>query len=70
MQAMKIALYGMPCAGKTTLLHALDGRIRIVNGSSWLNEATKGSFSLLPEKRKPNGGSGIRSTLRALLMNI
>ena len=52
MQAMKIALYGMPCAGKTTLLHALDGRIRIVNGSSWLNEATKGSFSLLPEKEK------------------
>ncbi len=49
---MKIALYGMPCAGKTTLLDALDGRIHIINGSSWLNEATKGTFSLLPEKEK------------------
>lgn len=49
---MKIALYGMPCAGKTTLLNALDGRIHIINGSSWLNEATQGTFSLLPEMEK------------------
>lgn len=42
----------MPCAGKTTFLSALDGRIHIVNGSSWLNEFTGGNFSRLPENEK------------------
>lgn len=49
---MKFALYGMPCAGKTTLLNALDGKIHIINGSSWLNKSTDGSFSRLPEDQK------------------
>lgn len=49
---MKFALYGMPCAGKTTLLNALNGKIHIVNGSSWLNEFTGGNFSRLPENEK------------------
>ena len=49
---MKFALYGMPCAGKTTLLNALDSRIHIVNGSAWLNKYTDGNFSRLPENEK------------------
>lgn len=49
---MKFALYGMPCAGKTTLLNALDGKIHIINGSSWLNKSTGGNFSRLPEDQK------------------
>lgn len=49
---MKFALYGMPCAGKTTLLNALDGKIHIINGSSWLNKSTDGNFSRFPEKQK------------------
>lgn len=42
----------MPCAGKTTLLNALDSRIHIVNGSAWLNKYTDGNFSRLPENEK------------------
>lgn len=49
---MKFALYGMPCAGKTTLINALDSRIHIVNGSAWLNKYTDGNFSRLPENEK------------------
>lgn len=49
---MKFALYGMPCAGKTTLLNALADKIYIVNGSSWLNKSTNGNFSALPDQEK------------------
>lgn len=49
---MKFVLYGMPCAGKTTLLNALDGRLHVVNGSSWLNKSMNRNFSRLPESEK------------------
>ncbi len=49
---MKFVLYGMPCAGKTTLLKALNGRLRIINGSTWLKEQSDGKFSELPEDQK------------------
>lgn len=49
---MKLALYGMPCAGKTTLLNELDCNIHIIKGSLWLNKSTDGNFSFLPEDKK------------------
>lgn len=49
---MKLVLYGMPCAGKTTLLSAVTNKLRIVNGSSWLNEYSGGKFVFLSEKEK------------------
>lgn len=44
---MKFALYGMPCAGKTTLLNAINTKLKVINGSSWLNEHTDNNFSNL-----------------------
>lgn len=49
---MKFALYAMPCAGKTTMLKALHGRLKIINGSSWLEEQSCGNFSDLSEDQK------------------
>lgn len=49
---MKFVLYGMPCAGKTILLKALNGRLRVINGSTWLKEQSDGKFSDLPEDQK------------------
>lgn len=48
---MKIVLYGLPCAGKTTLLSALND-IKVVNGSHELNRLSGGSFSKLSETEK------------------
>lgn len=48
---MKLALYGLPCAGKTTLLSALSD-IRVVNGSQELNRLSGGKFSELSETEK------------------
>lgn len=42
----------MPCAGKTTLLTTIAGKLRIVNGSSWLNEYSGGKFTSLSKKEK------------------
>ncbi len=49
---MKFVLYGMPCAGKTTLLTAITDKLCIVNGSSWLNEHSDENFSSLSEEEK------------------
>ena len=49
---MKLALYGMPCAGKTTLLKTLASNIKVVAGGSWLRQAAGGSFDSLSESAK------------------
>ena len=48
---MRIALYGLPCAGKTTILSSLED-VRIVNGSAELNKMSNGSFKTLSEEQK------------------
>lgn len=48
---MKIALYGLPCAGKTTLMNNLSD-IKIVNGSETLKSLCNGTFSELTEDEK------------------
>lgn len=47
---MKYALYGLPCAGKTTLMSELD--IPVIHGSAELNKMASGKFSDLPEDEK------------------
>lgn len=42
---MKFVLYGMPCAGKTTLLSAIAHKLRVINGSEWLQQHASGKFS-------------------------
>lgn len=49
---MKFVLYGMPCAGKTTLLTAIADKLRVVNGSVWLETYSVGDFNLLSEDKK------------------
>ena len=48
---MKISLYGLPCAGKTTLMNGLSG-IPVIYGSAELNKMVSGSFSELTEDEK------------------
>lgn len=48
---MRIALYGLPCAGKTTLMEHLTG-IKTVNGSETLKELCNDNFSDLTEEEK------------------
>ncbi len=48
---MKIALYGMPCAGKTTLLERIEGA-RILHGSQELKRICGHSFNELSEEEK------------------
>ena len=48
---MRIALYGLPCAGKTTILSSLDD-VCIVNGSAELNKMSNGCFKSLSEEEK------------------
>lgn len=48
---MRIALYGLPCAGKTTLMDNLSG-IKTVNGSETLKSLCNGTFSELTEDEK------------------
>lgn len=47
---MKYVLYGLPCAGKTTILECLN--IPVVHGSTELNRMASGRFSDLPEAEK------------------
>lgn len=47
---MKYVLYGMPCAGKTTLLSELT--TPVIHGSTELNKMTSGRFSDLPDEKK------------------
>lgn len=49
---MRFVLYGLPCAGKTTLLNILKDKLKVINGSSWLNEHTNHSFSCLSEDKQ------------------
>lgn len=48
---MKIALYGMPCAGKSTLMNRISDA-KVINGSRELKQICKGSFSELSEAEK------------------
>lgn len=48
---MRIALYGLPCAGKTTLMEQLTG-IKIVNGSETFKGLCNNNFSDLTEEEK------------------
>jgi len=47
---MKYVLYGLPCAGKTTLMNSL--KIPVIHGSSELNRMTSEKFSDLPDDKK------------------
>ena len=47
---MKYALYGLPCAGKTTLLDGLS--ISVIHGSAELNRMASGRFLDLPDEEK------------------
>lgn len=48
---MKLALYGLPCAGKTTLMRSLK-EVYVVHGSETLKKLSGGSFSSLSEDEK------------------
>lgn len=48
---MKIALYGMPCAGKSTLMDRITDA-KVINGSQELRRICGGSFSELLEEEK------------------
>ena len=48
---MRIALYGMPCAGKTTMMSKLSG-VRILYGSKELQRLSGGRFATLSEPEK------------------
>lgn len=48
---MRIALYGLPCAGKTTLMNNLSD-IKTVNGSETLKSLCNGTFLELTEDEK------------------
>lgn len=50
MSVIKYVLYGLPCAGKTTLLSGLD--IPVINGSAELNKLSSGRFSELNDNEK------------------
>ena len=47
---MKYVLYGLPCAGKTTLLSELT--TPVIHGSTELNRMASGRFSNLPDDKK------------------
>ncbi|SCP99151.1 uracil phosphoribosyltransferase [Anaerobium acetethylicum] len=48
---MKIALYGMPCAGKTFIMEKMSN-VKVVHGSQELNRISGGFFSELSEDEK------------------
>ena len=50
---MRIALYGMPCAGKSTIMSRISNA-RVINGSQELNRISGGSFSSLSDDEKKN----------------
>lgn len=47
---MKFVLYGLPCAGKTTILKSFN--IPVIHGSTELNRMAAGKFSDLPRSEK------------------
>ena len=48
---MKFALYGMPCAGKTTIMSGLSG-VKVLHGSKELQRLSNGNFSGLSDSEK------------------
>ena len=48
---MRIALYGLPCAGKSTLLGSINNA-RIVHGSKELDRLSNGTFKMMDENEK------------------
>lgn len=48
---MRIALYGMPCAGKTTIMEQIPNA-RIIHGSQELNRICGGEFASLTDEEK------------------
>ena len=48
---MRIALYGMPCAGKSTMMSRLSGA-RILHGSKELQRLSEGKFASFSESEK------------------
>lgn len=50
MSVIRYVLYGLPCAGKTTLLSGLE--ITVINGSAELNKLSSGRFSELDENER------------------
>lgn len=48
---LKIALYGMPCAGKSTLMDRITDA-KVISGSQELRHICGGSFSELSEEEK------------------
>ena len=48
---MKIVLYGMPCAGKSTLMDRITDA-KVINGSQELRRICGGSFLELSEEEK------------------
>lgn len=48
---MKIAMYGMPCAGKSTIMSGINNA-RVINGSQELNRISGGFFSSMHEEEK------------------
>lgn len=50
---MKIALYGLPCAGKTSLMKKLNN-IKVIHGSEEFSRLCNGHFSELSESEKRN----------------
>lgn len=47
---MKYVLYGLPCAGKSTIMQ--DLAIPVIHGSTELNRMASGNFSKLPDEEK------------------
>ena len=54
---MRFALYGLPCAGKTTIFEGLT--IPVIHGSTELNKMASGRFSDLSDAEKNACTGGI-----------
>ncbi len=66
---MKLALYGLPCAGKTTQM-ALLPQCTVVHGSSMLNQLAGGRFSALCPKEQAVVRVAYTDYLRSLTAEI
>ena len=57
---MRIALYGLPCAGKTTILSSLKN-VRVVNGSQELNKMSGQTKGCISEKERKVNALALRA---------